>query len=190
MAAILPGGGAFLDRLDRSGFKGVVGEGEETSESCDGLRRLEGGGGLAWSSSKLFAIEREVLFMAEMEVALVADLVRRGSVEILGGTCTVGRARTGSTDGITAAARFCVRASLCSNDPCKRCYAVVVEEMLRLLARWLFLSYEGRTSEYRLDGSQWPHLSLCMLPEWRYFAMRYALATRKPKEPSSVGTFP
>lgn len=51
MAAMLPGGGAFLDKLERRGLSGVVGEGEEEEESEDasdgGLRRLDGDEGAA-----------------------------------------------------------------------------------------------------------------------------------------------
>ncbi len=59
MAAMLPGGGAFLERLERRGLIGVVGEGEENSEASDGglLRFDAGDGGTALSPSKLYAID-------------------------------------------------------------------------------------------------------------------------------------
>lgn len=49
---MLPGGGAFLDRLDRRGLRGVVGEGEEYSDSEEAeFLRLDGEGGAAMSAS-------------------------------------------------------------------------------------------------------------------------------------------
>ena len=117
MAAMLPGGGIFFDRLERSGLMGIVGDGDEKLESSDcGLLLVEGEGGGDMSPSRLYATERKVRFMVlalvpGFDVVAVESLLVRCCDNVLGESGAMFRARTGSTDGITAAARAMSRAS-------------------------------------------------------------------------------
>lgn len=127
---MLPGGGAFLERLDRNGLMGVVGDGEENSDSSDWelLLLLEGDGGATISPSMLYAAERDVRFMvlvlmsvsAVSEGVTIESFVVRRCDEDLVGSGAMFRARTGSMDGITAAARATCRASLLASYKCRK----------------------------------------------------------------------
>lgn len=104
---MLPGGGAFLDRLERNGLIGVVGEAEEISDSSEAeLLRLDGEGGATASTLMAYRLEFEALFMMAPSDAVVAteSWVVCCCDAVLEGSGAIFRARTGSTDGITAAA--------------------------------------------------------------------------------------
>lgn len=92
---------------------GVEGGGDEKSDSSEGeLLRLDGDGGAtaSVSASRPYRLDPDALFMVPIGLGAVATLVERRLDGGLEGSGAMFRARMGSMDGITAAARQYYRA--------------------------------------------------------------------------------